>query len=93
MGLQFIENLQIIITSNYGIISNSHILQFTTTCTKSPESAISYNLSFIYASYFNEINVLEPYVCYASFNVLELAGNYATQKLRDTRQGDVIVFV
>jgi hypothetical protein len=42
-------------------------------------------------SYFNEINVLEPYVCYASYNVSELAGSYATQKLREITQHDIIL--
>jgi hypothetical protein len=35
----FIEHLQIITTSNYSDIANSHTLQFTTTRTKSSQSA------------------------------------------------------
>jgi hypothetical protein len=37
----FIEHLQIIATSNYSPIANSHIQQFTTACTKSSRSAVS----------------------------------------------------
>jgi hypothetical protein len=36
----FIEHLQIVTTSTYSIIANSHILQFTTACTKSSQSAL-----------------------------------------------------
>jgi hypothetical protein len=37
----FIEHLQIVTTSNYSTISNSHTLQFTTVGTKSSQSAAS----------------------------------------------------
>jgi hypothetical protein len=37
----FIDNLQIITTINYSAVANSHILQFTTVCTKSSQSAVS----------------------------------------------------
>jgi hypothetical protein len=37
----FIEHLQIVTTSNYSAIDNLHNLQFTTACTKSPQSAVS----------------------------------------------------
>jgi hypothetical protein len=37
----FIANLQIVTTSNYSAIANSHTLQFTTACTKSSQSAVS----------------------------------------------------
>jgi hypothetical protein len=36
----FIDYLQIVITSNYSAIANSHILQFTTASTKSSQSAV-----------------------------------------------------
>jgi hypothetical protein len=35
----FTQYLQIISTSNYSVITNSHTLQFTTTCTNSSQSA------------------------------------------------------
>jgi hypothetical protein len=37
----FIEHLQIINTSNYSAVANSHNLQFTTARTKSSQSAVS----------------------------------------------------
>jgi hypothetical protein len=37
----FIEHLQIVITSNYSAIANSHILQFTIAHTESSQSAVS----------------------------------------------------
>jgi hypothetical protein len=37
----FTEHFQIITTSNYSAIANSHTLQFTTTRTKSSQSAVS----------------------------------------------------
>jgi hypothetical protein len=37
----FIKHLQIVTTSNYSAVTNSHTLQFTTACTKSPRSAVS----------------------------------------------------
>jgi hypothetical protein len=36
----FTEHLQIITTSNYSAIANSHILQFTTARTKSSQSDV-----------------------------------------------------
>jgi hypothetical protein len=36
----FIGHLQIVTISNYCTITNSHTLQFTTSCTKSPQSAV-----------------------------------------------------
>jgi hypothetical protein len=38
---EFIEHLQIVTTSNYSAIANSHILRFTTACSKSSQSAVS----------------------------------------------------
>jgi hypothetical protein len=38
--IAFIEHPQIVTTSNYSAIVNSHILQFTTACTKSSQSAV-----------------------------------------------------
>jgi hypothetical protein len=37
----FIEHLQIVTTSNYSAVANSHTLQFTTVCTNSSHSAVS----------------------------------------------------
>jgi hypothetical protein len=37
----FVEHLQIITTSNYSAVANSHTLQFTTACTKSSQSDVS----------------------------------------------------
>jgi hypothetical protein len=37
----FIAHLQIITTSNYSAITNSHTLKFTTACIKSSQSAVS----------------------------------------------------
>jgi hypothetical protein len=37
----FIEHLQIVTTSNYSAIANSYNLDFTTTCTKYSEFAVS----------------------------------------------------
>jgi hypothetical protein len=37
--IEFIDHLQVITTSNYSAITNSHSLQFTTACTKSSQSA------------------------------------------------------
>jgi hypothetical protein len=37
----FIEHLQIVTTSNYSAIANSHTLQFIITFTKSSQSAMS----------------------------------------------------
>jgi hypothetical protein len=37
----FIEHLEIVITSNYSAIGNLHTLQFTTARTKSSQSAVS----------------------------------------------------
>jgi hypothetical protein len=37
----FIEHLQIVTTSNYCAIANSHTLQFTTARTKPSQSAVS----------------------------------------------------
>jgi hypothetical protein len=37
----FIENLQIVNTSNYSAIANSHNLQFTTARNKSSQTAVS----------------------------------------------------
>jgi hypothetical protein len=36
----FIEHLQIVTTSNYSALSNSHILQLTTARSKSSQSAV-----------------------------------------------------
>jgi hypothetical protein len=40
MEFGFIDHLQIVTTSNYSAISNSHTLQFTTACTMSSQSAV-----------------------------------------------------
>jgi hypothetical protein len=37
----FTDHLQIVTTSNYSTITNSHTLQFTTAHTKSSQSAVS----------------------------------------------------
>jgi hypothetical protein len=37
----FIEHLQVITTSNYSAIANSHTQQFTTACSESSQSAVS----------------------------------------------------
>jgi hypothetical protein len=39
--IEFIEHVQIVATSNYSAIANSHIQQLTTARTKSSESAVS----------------------------------------------------
>jgi hypothetical protein len=39
--LGFVENLQIVTTSNYSAIANSHTQQFATACTKYSQSAVS----------------------------------------------------
>jgi hypothetical protein len=36
----FIEHLQIVTTSNYSDITNSHSLRFTMACTKAAQSAV-----------------------------------------------------
>jgi hypothetical protein len=38
---RFIEHLQVVTTSNYSFIANTHIQQFTTVTTKSSQSAVS----------------------------------------------------
>jgi hypothetical protein len=37
----FTEHLQIVTTSNYSAIANSHTLQLTSACTKSSQSTVS----------------------------------------------------
>jgi hypothetical protein len=37
----FTAHLQIVTTTKYKVITNSHTLQFTTACTKSSQSAVS----------------------------------------------------
>jgi hypothetical protein len=39
--IEFIEHLQIVTTSNYSAVANSHTLQFTTARTNCPQSAVS----------------------------------------------------
>jgi hypothetical protein len=41
LKIGFIEHLQIVTTSNYSNIANSHTLQLTTARTKSSQSAVS----------------------------------------------------
>jgi hypothetical protein len=36
----FVDHLEIVTTSNYRTITNSHTLQFTTACTKSSQTAV-----------------------------------------------------
>jgi hypothetical protein len=38
--IRLIDNLQIVTTSNHSVIANSHILQFSTACTKFSQSAV-----------------------------------------------------
>jgi hypothetical protein len=40
MAFGFIEHLQIVTTSNYSTITNSHTLQLITACTKSSQFAV-----------------------------------------------------
>jgi hypothetical protein len=40
-SVEHLQNLQSVTTSNYSAIANSHTLQFTTTRTKSSQSAVS----------------------------------------------------
>jgi hypothetical protein len=39
LGIGFIDHLQIVTTSNYNTVANSHTLQFTTARTKSSQPA------------------------------------------------------
>jgi hypothetical protein len=39
-AITFIKSLQIVTTSNYYVVANSHIVHFTTARTKSSQSAV-----------------------------------------------------
>jgi hypothetical protein len=49
--IEFTEHLQIITTSNYSAVTNSHTLQFTTAHTKSSQSAVDPSTSVVMTSH------------------------------------------
>jgi hypothetical protein len=62
--IEFTEHLQIVTTSNYSAIANSHILQFTTAHIKSSQSAVfspDTELIEVYRNIYKNIYFTQPF--------------------------------